>query len=144
MMDDILVKIDSVNFFPERQHKTDAGADLKSTEMVTILPGQTKKISSGVRISIPEGYVGLVFPRSGLSTNYGIRLANTVGIIDPEYRGIIYASVCNDSETPYTISFGERIAQLVIIPMVTPCFMAVEELPESSRGCNGFGSTGIR
>lgn len=76
MMDDILVKIDSVNFFPERQHKTDAGADLKSTEMVTILPGQTKKISSGVRISIPEGYVGLVFPEAAYlqTTGYGLQI----------------------------------------------------------------------
>ena len=141
-MDDILVVVDGPEFLPVRQFPGDAGADLKSTADVDIFPGTTVTVSSGVRAAIPYGYVGLVFPRSGLATRKGIRLANCVGVIDSGYRDEIQLPLRNDGEGVYRVSRGDRVAQLVIVPVALPGFMAVEDLPKSARGKDGLGSTG--
>lgn len=141
-MDDILIAIDSPEYLPERKNHGDAGADLRSRIDTDIHPGTTVNIPTGVRIAIPYGYVGLVFPRSGLATKQGLRLANCVGVIDCGYRGEIGVPLHNDSQEIRTIGQFDRIAQLVIIKTGLPGFLVVENLPESQRGECGFGSTG--
>lgn len=142
-MDDVMACVDNPLFLPVRNHPGDAGADLRSTIDVDIFPGQTMRISTGIKLAIPYGYVGLVFPRSGLATRKGIRLANSVGVVDSGYRDYIYVPLVNESDLVYRVSRGDRIAQLLIVPVALPGFMAVESLSETSRGEGGFGSTGI-
>lgn len=141
-MDDVMACVDNPLFLPVRNHPGDAGADLRSTIDVDIFPGQTVRISTGIKLAIPYGYVGLVFPRSGLATRKGIRLANSVGVIDSGYRDYIYVPLRNDGRDVYHVCQGDRIAQLVIIRVGLPGFLAVDVLPGSDRGKNGFGSTG--
>lgn len=141
-MDDILIVADSPEYFPERQHPGDAGADLKSTSAEDIFPGETVTVSTGVKLAIPFGYVGLVFGRSGLASRKGIRPANCVGVIDSGYRDYIYVPLRNDGRDVYHVCQGDRIAQLVIIRVGLPGFLAVDVLPGSDRGENGLGSTG--
>lgn len=143
MVDDILCKIYSPEFLPVRKNPGDAGADLKSTGYASIRPGGTIILGTGVKLSIPEGHVGLVFSRSGIAAKQGLRLANCVGVIDSGYRGEIMIPLHNDSDVAQEVERGDRVAQIVIVPIVTPEFMAVDELPESERGSGGFGSTGI-
>lgn len=132
---------------PVRAHSTDAGADLLSREFVSVLPGlQSDKINTGVCVAIPEGYVGLVFSRSGQGKN-GISLANSVGVIDSDYRGEISVILRNDGNTPYIIEpYKTKVAQLVIVPIVLAGFDVFNGTDDSwnntARGLNGFGSTG--
>lgn len=130
---------------PSRAYDTDAGLDLKAAENVTVEPGEVRKVPCGIKIEIPIGYVGLIFPRSGLGTKKRITLANTVGVIDSGYRGEIICMMQNTSGYPYTINQFERIAQLVVIP----CLLGepvqvedIEDLAPSARGAGGFGHTG--
>ena len=121
-----------------------AGADLYACleEDVTIEPGQTVLIPTGLAMEIPVGYAGLIYARSGLSVKRGLAPANKVGVIDADYRGEFMVALLNHGTQAQTISHGERIAQLVITPVITPGFQEVEELSDTVRGAGGFGSTG--
>ena len=130
---------------PSAQHTGDAGLDLCSAVDVVVEPGQRVMIPTGVAVAIPEGHVGLVLPRSGLASKQGLTMANSPGLIDAGYRGEVMCAAVNlDREDAVKILVGDRIAQLVIIelPNVEPTW--VQELPETSRGEGGFGSTGTR
>jgi dUTP pyrophosphatase len=131
--------------FPRYAHEGDAGLDLYSTEEVTIFAGQRYLIGSGIAVEIPEGHVGLVFPKSGRGMKEGLSFVNAVGVIDSGYRGEIGLSVINhDSHAPIEITKGQKIGQLVVMPFVTCEIELVDdELTETSRGEGGFGSTGI-
>ena len=109
---------------------------------VTIAAHSTEKIGTGLAIAVPEGYFGAVFARSGLASKQGLRPANCVGVCDSDYRGEYIVAIHNDSDTPQTVSPGDRIAQLVILPYMTAEFEEAEELPATARGAGGFGSTG--
>ena len=121
-----------------------AGADLYALTdgPVTIAPGQTVLIHTGLALAIPQGYVGLVYARSGLATKQGLAPANKVGVVDSDYRGEFMIALHNHSDVPQTVLPGERIAQMVITPVLTAEFLQVEELEETQRGSGGFGSTG--
>lgn len=122
-----------------------AGADLCAVcdaDGVTIQPGQRVLIPTGIGVEIPQGYVGLVFARSSMGVKYGISLSNAVGVIDSDYRGEISVGLINLSDTDYTILPGERIAQLIIMPIAAPTFVQTDELSPTQRGAGGFGSTG--
>jgi dUTP pyrophosphatase len=128
---------------PERAHPGDAGLDLRSLVDVEVKPGERALVPTGLAVAIPEGHAGLVLPRSGLASRHGLTMANAPGLIDAGYRGEVICAVVNlDREQAVRIARGDRIAQLVVvaIPEVTPVF--VDELPPSSRGEGGFGSTG--
>jgi len=127
---------------PEYKTKGAAGADLKSVLHITLAPGASHMISTGVSLAIPEGFVGLVFPRSGLATK-GITLKNSVGVIDSDYRGEILVSLVNNSFETVEINKGDRIAQIVFLPVTQFPFISVDKLPETTRGSGGFGSTGL-
>jgi dUTP pyrophosphatase len=129
---------------PQAQHPGDAGLDLRAAEGVTVKPGERAMVPTGVAVAIPEGHAGLVLPRSGLASKKGLTLANAPGLIDSGYRGEVVCAVVNlDPREAVEISAGDRIAQLVIVavPEMAPAF--VEQLPGSSRGEGGFGSTGV-
>lgn len=128
---------------PFRANPTDAGADLFSTETVHLNPKQTHFIPLGLVFEIPEGYAGFIYARSGLGSRVGLRPRNCVGIIDCKYRGEVGIMVENSGTEPYAIYEGERIAQIVIAPILTPEFEVVEELDMSGDRCGGFGSTGV-
>ena len=121
-----------------------AGADLYALidEPVTIEPGKTYLVKTGIAMEIPEGYAGLIYARSGLATKRGLAPANKVGVVDSDYRGEIMVSLHNHSDIPQTIKKGERIAQLVITPYLRGVFNEVGELSDTVRGEGGFGSTG--
>lgn len=121
-----------------------AGADLSACLFapVTIDPGQTFVVKTGLTMEIPEGYVGLIYARSGLATKRGLAPSNKVGVIDSDYRGEIMVALYNQSELPQKIEPGERIAQLVIAPYLQGVFNEVDELSDTTRGAGGFGSTG--
>lgn len=123
-----------------------AGADLYAslpTDVnVIINPGETKMISAGIKTEIPEGYVGLIFARSGLATKQGLAPANKVGVIDSDYRGEWFVALHNHSNEAKSISSGERIAQVIIMPVPKFQFEQVQELNSTERGEGGFGSTG--
>lgn len=121
-----------------------AGADLYACldEAVTINPGETYMVHTGLAMEIPAGYAGLIYPRSGLASKRGLAPANKVGVVDPDYRGEFMVALHNHSLTAQTIEPGERIAQLVITPFITANFELTDELSETVRGEGGFGSTG--
>lgn len=125
---------------PERAHRTDAGADLKSSEDVTIYPGETKMVDCGVAVKIPEGYAGFVYNRSSQGKR-GITIPHSVGVIDSDYRGNIKVLLNNIGNDPYEIkAYDTRIAQLVITPVVLCKF--VDTWNDTARGTGGYGSTG--
>ena len=107
-----------------------------------ITPHTTVKIGTGIAVEIPNGYFGAVFARSGLATKEGLRPANAVGVVDSDYRGECIVALHNDSDTPRTVTPGERVAQLVIMPYLKINFKEVDELSNTTRGKGGFGSTG--
>jgi len=128
---------------PFYAHPGDAGADLVSTEALRLAPGERALVGTGVRIALPEGFAAFVVPRSGLAAKHGITVVNSPGTVDAGYRGEIRVSLLNtDSSEAYDVAVGDRIAQLIIMPVVQARFEAVDELPESVRGDGGFGSTG--
>ena len=129
---------------PQRATAESAGLDLSAhlDQPCEINPGQIVKIPTGIAIAFEKGTVGLVYPRSGLASKYGITLANCVGVIDSDYRGEILVPVTNHSTEPFTIQNGDRIAQLVVSPILLPEIEVMEELDETERGSGGFGSTG--
>lgn len=130
---------------PVYAHPGDAGADLVAAEAVRLEPGARALVGTGVRIALPDGYVGFVVPRSGLAARHGITIVNSPGTVDAGYRGEIKVSLLNtDAETAYDIAPGDRIAQLIVMPVPPVRFVAVDELPASGRGEGGFGSTGYQ
>ncbi len=123
----------------------DAGADLRSTESVLLAPGERRLVGTGVSIALPEGFAAFVMPRSGLAAKHGVTVVNAPGTVDAGYRGEIKVALLNtDRSSAFQVESGDRIAQLVVMPVVRAEFVAVDELPESSRGAGGFGSTGVR
>lgn len=127
---------------PVHAKQDDAGLDLTSRIEIELWPGSDAMVPTGVIAEIPNGYVGLVFPRSGLSSKHGITLKNSVGVIDSGYRGVIHAPLYNIGEKPYIIKRGERICQLVIVPCARVECVEVDELSKTKRGSSGFGSSG--
>ena len=121
-----------------------AGADLYACmdESVTIEPGESAWINSGIAVELPRGYVGLVFARSSMGAKRGLAPANKVGVIDSDYRGELRVVLHNHSKIAQSVEPGERVAQLVITPVVTPGFTVVDDLSDTSRADKGFGSTG--
>ena len=120
-----------------------AGADLYSCEgEMDFLPGETKLVHTGIAMEIPNGYVGLIYARSGIATKRGLAPANKVGVIDSDYRGEIMVALHNHSESTAKIEAAERIAQIVITPYLTVNFTLADELDDTVRGASGFGSTG--
>lgn len=138
-------KLDPTAVIPSYATPGSAGADicaLPSAGAVTVAPGETVFIHTGLAVSIPEGYVGLVFARSGLASKRGLAPANKVGVIDSDYRGEWMVALHNQGKVPQTVEPGERIAQLLVVPVITPDFELVDELDDTTRGAGGFGSTG--
>ena len=120
----------------------DAGLDLVAAAAVTLSPGGREMVPTGLRVAIPEGYAGLVLPRSGLALRAGVTVLNAPGLIDSGYRGEIGVLLINHGAVPVGIARGERIAQLVIQPVARATLVEVRELEASQRGGGGFGSTG--
>ena len=127
---------------PTRGSEYAAGWDLYAAEETVILPGQCKKISTDIAIELPNNTFGGIFARSGLSTKRGLRPVNCVGVIDEDYRGPLVVALYNDSDIPQAVAAGERIAQLIAIPYMNIDIKEIDELTETLRGENGFGSTG--
>ena len=123
-----------------------AGADLYACleEKIEIAPLETKMVGTGIAMEIPDGYVGLVFARSGLACKKGLAPANKVGVVDSDYRGEVMVALHNHSTETQTVAPGERIAQLVITPYIQGVFNECDELSDTVRGAGGFGSTGSK
>ena len=137
-------KLDERAVLPTYGSEFSAGADLYAVcdGEVTFAPGETKLIKTGLAMEIPEGYAGLIYARSGLASKRGLAPANKVGVIDADYRGEFMVALHNHSQQVQIVAPGERVAQLVVVPVVTPGFAQVEELTDTARGAGGFGSTG--
>ncbi len=127
---------------PARANPGDAGVDLVAAADASIAPGDRHLMPTGVAVAIPEGYAGLVTPRSGLAVQRGVGIVNSPGLVDSGYRGEIKVILVNHGRKPVDIARGDRIAQLVVTPVESQDFVEVEELPESARGEGGFGSSG--
>lgn len=141
---DVLIqRLDPDMPMPSYAHPGDAGADLVTTVDVTLEPGERALVPTGIALALPLGLAAFVHPRSGLAARYGVALVNAPGTVDAGYRGEIKVSVVNlDPREPVTFRRGDRIAQLVIQPVIRATFHEVEHLPGSARGAGGFGSTG--
>ncbi|HET9163221.1 MAG TPA: dUTP diphosphatase [Solirubrobacterales bacterium] len=128
---------------PTRAHAGDAGLDLYACEVAHLGPGERWSVGTGVAVEIPEGYAGMVLPRSGIARDHGIALVNGPGLIDAGYRGEVRVLLLNtDPAEVFRVAAGDRIAQLVVVPVGLPEPVEVESLSESSRGDGGFGSSG--
>ena len=123
-----------------------AGADLYACieAPVVIAPGETAWIPTGIAVEVPKGCAGLIYARSSLGTKRGLAPANKVGVVDSDYRGEITVVLLNHGSEPQTIENGERVAQFIITPVITPVYTEVEELTDTIRGTKGFGSTGTK
>lgn len=146
-MDIKIKKMYEDTVIPTRGSEYAAGYDLYAylgeEQSITIIPFETKLIGTGVAITPPDGTFGAIFARSGLATKQGLRPANCVGVCDIDYTGEYKVALHNDSNKVVTISHGDRIAQLVFIPYVAGDFIEVDNLEETERGDDGFGSTGM-
>ncbi|WP_454150831.1 dUTP diphosphatase [Microbacterium lacticum] len=130
---------------PAYAHPGDAGADLVATEAVRLGPGERALVGTGVRIALSDGYAAFVVPRSGLAARHGITIVNSPGTVDAGYRGEIKVSLLNtDASEAYDVAVGDRIAQLIVLPVPRVRFVPVDDLPASVRGDGGFGSTGYQ
>lgn len=129
-------------FMPTYAQPGDAGADLRSRIETTVPAGSRVLVPTGVSIALPDGYVGLVHPRSGLAHKHGITVLNTPGTVDAGYRGEISVNLYNSSGEDFVVQVGDRIAQLVIQAVERAHFIQCEKLPETERGQGGHGSTG--
>jgi dUTP pyrophosphatase len=127
---------------PTRAYGGDAGVDLYAAEAVRLEPGARAMVGTGVAVAIPTGFAGLVTPRSGLAQRHGLGVVNAPGVVDSGYRGEIRVILVNHGAEPVSLARGERIAQLLVVPVETQGLLEVEELPSSERGEGGFGSTG--
>jgi dUTP pyrophosphatase len=137
-------KLDARAILPKYGSAAAAGADLSALAdtPITVAPGETVLVHTGIALEIPAGYVGLVYARSGLASKRGLAPANKVGVIDADYRGEVMVALHNHSSVPQTVEVGERIAQLVIAPFLSADFEEAEDLSDTVRGAGGFGSTG--
>jgi dUTP pyrophosphatase len=128
---------------PTYAHPGDAGADLRAAVEVTLRPGERVLVPTGVALAIPEGFVGLVHPRSGLAAKHGISIVNAPGTVDAGYRGEVLVNLINlDRTEPFTVHRGDRIAQLLVQEVAQADFVEVDSLPDSSRGDTGHGASG--
>lgn len=142
-MDVLIKRLEPDLPLPAYAHPGDAGADLVAAEDVELPPGERALVRTGIAIALPEGYVGLVHPRSGLAARLGVTVLNAPGTVDAGYRGEILVNLVNhDRVTTAKISRGDRIAQLVIQRVERAHFHVVEDLPDTVRGAGGHGSTG--
>ena len=128
---------------PEYANPGDAGFDLRATEDVAINPRETVMVGTGIAVEIPEGHVGLVFPRSGLASKKGVSLANCVGVVDSGYRGEVKLPLRNAGRDAVCVSRGVRCAQMVVVPYAACELMESDELADTERGAGGFGSSGF-
>ena len=135
----IKVKLDKGAYMPERAHQWDAGADIRTPERVVVHPHSSEVIHTGVHVEIPEGYVGMIKSKSGLNVNYDL---TSEGVIDSGFTGSIVCKIYNHGSQPHVFEQGDKITQLVIMPIITPNFEQVDSLEETERGNSGFGSTG--
>ncbi|WP_068395741.1 dUTP diphosphatase [Kribbia dieselivorans] len=128
---------------PSYARDGDAGADLSAVTTVTLAPGERALVPTGIALALPHGYVGLVHPRSGLAARHGVSIVNAPGTVDAGYRGEILVNVVNlDPTESFTVTAGDRIAQLVVQRVETCAFEVVDELEDSERGAGGHGSSG--
>lgn len=135
--------LNEAGILPTRSHTGDAGLDLHSAQAAHIGPGERWQLSTGLAVEIPEGHAGLVLPRSGNALRYGISLVNAPGLIDAGYRGEIGVLLQNnDPAEVFRVEPGDRIAQLVVVPIATLEPVVADSLAESERGSGGFGSSG--
>lgn len=125
---------------PQYAHDTDAGLDLCASEAVTITPGQRVQVSTGLAFAIPDGYVGLIWDKSGLSHKVGLKTLG--GVIDAGYRGEVFVGIYNLSDETYTFAAGDKVAQMLIQKIEQPTVVEVTTLEETDRGASAFGSTG--
>ena len=133
------VKLDKGAYMPERAHTTDAGADLRTPHDVIVMPNDSVVIDTGVHIELPPNTVGMLKSKSGLNVKHGI---TSEGVIDVGYTGSIRVKLYNHSDKPCELKAGDKVSQLVVMPILTPSFELVDELEETERGDGGFGSTG--
>lgn len=136
------IKVLNNNCIPERKHDWDAGLDMKAAETVTIKPGENRQIGLGVCVQIPQGYVGLMCPRSSIGVKTMLRPSISVGVIDAGYTGEVHQPYTNIGDEPITLQEGERIGQLVVVPLLDFDLEFVDELEPTERGDDAFGSTG--
>ena len=129
---------------PARTRPGDAGYDLRCADGFSLWPGERATVATGAALALPPGVAGLVTPRSGLAARHGISLVNSPGLIDPNYRGELRVVLVNLGDARFEATAGDRIAQLLLVPFMTPDALVVDELPPSGddRGENGFGSSG--
>jgi len=128
---------------PARAHGDDAGFDLHAAEAATLEPGARASVGTGLAVAIPDGFAGLVLPRSGLAARHGIALVNAPGLIDAGYRGEVRVLLLNtDRQAPFEIAEGDRVAQLVLVRAEAPELEETDELDDTARGSGGFGSSG--
>lgn len=138
-----VVRLDPDLPLPSYAHPGDAGADLHTTVDVVLAPGERALVPTGIALALPEGYVGLVHPRSGLAARHGVSIVNTPGTVDAGYRGEVKVLLVNlDPTEPVELRRGERVAQLVVQRVERAAFVEVDALPDSARGSGGYGSTG--
>ncbi len=137
-------KLDPKAILPTYGSPEAAGADLYAclNEPVTIQPGESAWLSTGIALEVPKGCAGLIYARSSLGTKRGLAPANKVGVVDSDYRGEIRVVLFNHGKEAQTVAHGERIAQFIITPVLTPEYALAEELTDTQRGTGGFGSTG--
>lgn len=130
---------------PSQAYEGDAGLDLAACERAELAPGERAVVGTGVAVAIPDGYAGLVLPRSGLAARHGLTIVNAPGLIDSGYRGELKVILLNtDARERFVVEPGMRIAQLVLVEAASVQLAAVDELPESARGAAGLGSSGMR
>jgi dUTP pyrophosphatase len=142
-LDVLLTRLDPDLPVPSYAHPGDAGADLLTTVDVSLAPGERALVPTGIAVALPEGYVALVHPRSGLAARHGVSIVNTPGTVDAGYRGEIKVLLVNhDPVSAVELRRGDRIAQLVLQRVERARFVEVEDLPTSPRGGGGYGSTG--
>ena len=143
MIEISIIRLDPELPLPSYAHPGDAGADLHARVDVTLQPGERALVPTGIALALPEGYVALVHPRSGLAHRSGLSIVNAPGTIDAGYRGEVQVCLVNlDPATPIELKRGDRIAQLVIQQFETATFVEADDLPTSTRGAGGYGSTG--
>jgi len=135
-------RLDPALPLPGYAHPGDAGLDLYAADTTTLEPGQRALVPCGIAVAVPEGHVGLVHPRSGLAVDHGLTVLNAPGTIDAGYRGELKVLLVNHGPDPVEVQHGQRIAQLVVAPVVTVDVREVDRLDATTRGSGGFGSTG--
>lgn len=137
-----VLRLDPELTTPVAAHEHDAGIDLYARADTRLASGEWAMIPTGIAVAIPPGHAGLVAPRSGLAAKYGISVVNGPGVVDAGFRGEINVILINHGDASVTLRRGDRVAQLVVVPVAAVELLEVEELPASERGTGGFGSTG--